>query len=320
MKLVHDVKENMLWWIGLFILLFNFVTGLFGNNIKATWVCIFYQLALLTLLVLLRAPPQRPRGLETVKLLFGLAIGLGLPFDFITTTEFNKQLGLGMVDRYLLGADVFLFPNFERGTISLNLDKSVVFNPTTLLGKATNDFFEVVYISFYVWGYASYFFIVLQVLWLWWKRPDDDATAQKVSRLLLQLEYLLICWASTFSIIFLLNAFFPGQSPRLYLKDEYTTAITGFGFAGFWRSHVDRDDSSGTFPSGHFGETLAVAFGIFYTDRRVGSLVFLMTFFIGIATVWNRYHYLVDLLGGAAACMVSYVLANVYLRYKLHHI
>ena len=126
---------------------------------------------MLTLLVLLRAPPQRPRGLETIKLLFGLAIGLGLPFDFITTTEFNKQLGFGMVDRYLLGADVVLFQNFERGTISLNLDKSVVFNPTTFLGKATNDFFEVVYISFYVRGYASYFFIVLQVLWLWWKWP-----------------------------------------------------------------------------------------------------------------------------------------------------
>lgn len=315
MKVVRDLKINMLFYVGVVILVYNFVTSIVGNNLKATWVCFVYQLAMVVLLFLMRFPPRRPKAAEIVHMAFGLAIGLGLPFNFISTTEFNKQLGLGLVDQYLLNVDRFLFPNFERGTVSLNIDKSSLLNPTTVLGKVSNDFFEVIYISFYVWGYLSYFFIILQILLQWYR--NGDGAAKKVAYLFVQLDYLLVCWATTFLIIFSLNVFFPGKSPRLFLKEEYKTVITGFGFSGWWRKTVSRDDSSGTFPSGHFGETLAVAFGTFYNDRRLGALIFLMTFFIGIATVWNRYHYLVDLLGGGAACLCGYILANIHLRNKL---
>ncbi|KAL7713085.1 Phosphatidic acid phosphatase type 2/haloperoxidase domain-containing protein [Entamoeba marina] len=127
------------------------------------------------------------------------------------------------------------------------------------------------------------------------------------------MEYFLLCWATTCSVTFVINSFVPGKSPRIFLKSDYSNEITGFGFSGWWRSHVDRDDSSGTFPSGHFGGTFAVALGMFYSNKYIGSFVFLMSILIGLSTLWNRYHYFSDLFVGMLCALFGYFVANLHL-------
>ncbi|EAL44518.2 PAP2 superfamily protein [Entamoeba histolytica HM-1:IMSS-B] len=321
-KSVHTIvnifKQNTLNFISLWIVVFGFFTSFISQNFRVVWVCYIYQMTLIVFGIFYQYTPKILKPIEDLIKMFNcFLLTLGLAFNFISTTEMIKTIRSTFFDQFLVSLDSFLFPHFSEGQISLMVDSSKYLNPTTFHGKLLNDYFELIYITFYIWGYLSFGVCCLEIIIEWWKEKNGQIDlTHKISKKsrYIEMEYLVICWSCTFSLIFLINIIVPGKSPRLYLKSHYTHSIQGFGFSSWWRNHVDRDDSSGTFPSGHCGETLAVAFGIYYSHKTIGKIVFVMTFLICVSTIWNRYHYLSDLIMGILCSLFGYIIANLHLK------
>ncbi|KAL7717478.1 Inositolphosphotransferase Aur1/Ipt1 domain-containing protein [Entamoeba marina] len=315
--LVEDFKSSIINYLTLWTVLYGFITSIVSFNIQVTWICFFYQFLLISFYFLSHFPPKFCLSvLDLFKMTHGFLLTLGLPFNFISTTEVIKMIHNSMYDGVIVTVDTFLFPHFEKGQLSLTVDQSKYLNPTTHSGMILNEYFEMLYISFYVWGYLSFFLCCLNITIEWYSErtsTDEKNNGERKKVRYIEMEYLICCWVSTCSLIFLLNVMIPGKSPRLYLKDDYTNEIVGFGFTSWWRSHIDRDDSSGTFPSGHCGETFAVALGIYYSNKPAGLLVFTMTGLIALATLWNRYHYMADLIVGIMCAWFGYFIANLHL-------
>jgi membrane-associated phospholipid phosphatase len=62
-----------------------------------------------------------------------------------------------------------------------------------------------------------------------------------------------------------------------------------------------------TFPSGHAAGSLAVALAIIGVLPWTGTLLFLLAAAICVACVVGRYHYVVDVLAGAAVALVLWI-------------
>ena len=313
--------NNIIYLIVYWLIFFNFSASITSKNFKACIPCLIYQFFLIILMILIKMNRMKKLK-EKLKLVLYFLMTLGLPITFISTTEVINSHRNNLYDDILIQTDKIIFPFYDQGQIGLEIDKNSIINPTTINGKILNDYFEIIYISFYIWGYLSFFICCFDVMKEIKKENDlirnEHSKKNNKKRLkFLNLEYFIICWCVTFCIIFFLNILIPGKSPRIHLSNHYQNKIEGFGFSNWWRNHIDRDDSSGTFPSGHCGETLAVAFGIYYSHKTLGKIVFFMTFLISLSTLINRYHYISDLIAGCLCCLIGYICANLYLYIKI---
>jgi membrane-associated phospholipid phosphatase len=93
----------------------------------------------------------------------------------------------------------------------------------------------------------------------------------------------------------------PSEPPRvLFFGNDFPAYDTIFRRFNWWM--LDRCGiHTGVFPSAHVAGAFAAAFGIrrVMPERRwVVRLLFTMAVLIAVATVYGRYHYLVDATGG----------------------
>lgn len=58
--------------------------------------------------------------------------------------------------------------------------------------------------------------------------------------------------------------------------------------------------SDSSFPSTHTAFAFALATAIYIYDKKIGLLVFVLSFFVGLGRVVSNVHYPIDILGGAA--------------------
>ncbi|KAL7713084.1 hypothetical protein QTN25_009375 [Entamoeba marina] len=159
----EDFNSSLVNYLTLWTIVYSFITSTIATNIQKTWLCYIYQISLIISYFLSRFPPEYfVRCKDFLKIIHGFLLTLELPIHFVSTTELIKVVHSSMYDKQILSMDSFLIPHFELGQLALNLDSSLLLNPTTILGMASNDFFELVYISFYVWGF---FFILLLLLY-----------------------------------------------------------------------------------------------------------------------------------------------------------
>ena len=62
-----------------------------------------------------------------------------------------------------------------------------------------------------------------------------------------------------------------------------------------------------TFPSGHAAGSLAVAFAVIGTLPWTGALLLVLAAAICVACVVGRYHYVVDVVAGAAVALAAWL-------------
>ena len=72
--------------------------------------------------------------------------------------------------------------------------------------------------------------------------------------------------------------------------------------------------ASAGFPSGHAAFFFAIAFIVFFFNKRVGFLFLAISFLMGIARVFTGIHYPLDILAGIAIGLFSAWVVNKYLR------
>ena len=108
----------------------------------------------------------------------------------------------------------------------------------------------------------------------------------------------------------------PAKSPRIYLRNEFQHSIENTWLRKFLSGLIHQDGSSGSFPSGHVGETLCV--GISALILRIWPLMAKSTIVGGIlmatSVVWLRYHYFVDTVAGFAVCIFAICVSGVLSR------
>lgn len=195
--------------------------------------------------------------------------------------------------------------------MSLALDRSPTLNPTTGFGRFYTDALQLAYMSYYLWGYVPLIFLGIRYT-LAMKR-GDGAT---VNRSLAQLKLYMTGWLSAFLMVFVLNTIFPALSPRLYFvgkaNSERFSAVAyqhprleGFGLAKILIGAATDNNSFGSFPSGHFGESVVAGVYMWRVNRIGGIIIFVASFFIGVATQALRYHYFADLLGAGIVAVLS---------------
>ena len=64
-------------------------------------------------------------------------------------------------------------------------------------------------------------------------------------------------------------------------------------------------DMVGSFPSGHSAFYFALAFSLFYFNKKWGWWFTVLAFFMGLARIFTGVHYPSDILGGALLGLVS---------------
>ncbi len=107
---------------------------------------------------------------------------------------------------------------------------------------------------------------------------------------------------------------FPALGPRYTIEHLQTVDADGFMVSKTIQDilnmleGVKRD----AFPSGHTGISLASLFLALRYARRAGFILILPILLLVCATVFCRYHYVVDVIGGLILCVVTLVLGELY--------
>ena len=112
---------------------------------------------------------------------------------------------------------------------------------------------------------------------------------------------------------------FPALGPRFYLKHLQSTELQGFLFAEPLMNFLNRLEGikRDAFPSGHTGITLIVLFLAYKYNKKFFRITLPIVSALIFATVYCRYHYVVDVIAGFALTLITIVLGEWYYRWWL---
>lgn len=257
-----------------------------------------------------------------------LCIGSALPaYFFCANAVIRREQPVTTHDDELVKADTALLGwLFPMGQLSLFLDQSPLLSPESAIGSFVGRFLSVVYVSYYFYGYAMVGFSAI----IWIYQLVHNGRNPKTDRFWRACEQVAACWTFSFMFTFLLNTLVPARSPRLYLKDKFKHSLLNAkkaadgtpakpsAFNVWLHKTIHQDNTYGSFPSGHVGETLSVAIagkvvGKQYSNKFLsvsGDIVMVVSFFMASATLWLRYHYFADVLVAIGVASFSMVLAH----------
>ncbi|MBS1854680.1 MAG: phosphatase PAP2 family protein [Acidobacteria bacterium] len=166
-------------------------------------------------------------------------------------------------------------------------------NPTVWLERwhhpAFTEFLQAVYTLFVP--------AVLYVAWLLWRQRKYQ-----------DFQYYAFLIALGFLVSYLGYLAVPARGPRFLLKDLQHFPLQGLWLFRGMQHMLDTLESAhyDCFPSGHTELTILAWWGSRMVSGRLFRVYFAYTPCIIFATVYLRYHYTVDLLGGivTAACLI----------------
>jgi membrane-associated phospholipid phosphatase len=120
-------------------------------------------------------------------------------------------------------------------------------------------------------------------------------------------DQFLTGWALTYTISYVGYLFLPGHGPVVFQADQHEVALEG---GLFYRIVVLGNEATGglqgIFPSLHVGGSLYLCLFDMRRNRLRGMTYLPMVLLIYVATIFLRYHYVVDLIAGtviAFACV-----------------
>ena len=232
-----------------------------------------------------------------------------LPSHFIASSRItykkkSKDELLMQIDKYLLGWLI------EDGQISLYLDRNRILGPHTIIGKFINNILQIAYFTYYIIPYITMHFINLlncgrEIIFRYQNKGLKSSSYRKNwnNTLFLFSVYLLTC-----SLVFFVNIIIPATSPRKHLKSKYKHNLVLSGFANFLNQKCKEERSANSFPSGHVSEILCIGLSYMATkEYKIGIIVIILSIFIGLATLFLRYHYFCDILMAIFLALLSFL-------------
>ncbi len=189
-------------------------------------------------------------------------------------------------------------------------DKLLVFLDYKLLGVHPTVFLEKImtpWLTEYLQiSYTAFYFCPAVLIIVFYARGDIQ-----------KLDYYLTLLAVAFFISYIGYLIIPALGPRFYIAHLQTRPLEGL-FLFDKIQHVLNELENiqwDAFPSGHTAIILLVLYVSYYFLRRFFYIMIPISISLIFSTVYLRYHYVVDVLGGIALTIVTILLVNWYTSY-----
>jgi len=222
-----------------------------------------------------------------------LALTRDLIFPVVSVMIIFDSLGLIVhrinpqdIDYLLIRADYLIFGGYP--TVYL---ERIIYPPLT-------DILQV--------AYSTYYFIPV-TLGIALKLRGDNGAFEK------SLFLILLC----FYLSYVGYILFPALGPRYAMDHLQSEAVGGFLVSQTIQNTlnllegVKRD----AFPSGHTAIALTVLILSYKYARNIFRVLLVPVILLIFATVYCRYHYVVDVIGGIILTVVTFVAGEVYYKF-----
>ena len=212
----------------------------------------------------------------------------------------------------------FLGWAFEKGQVSLYLDQNDVIGPHTTFGMIFNSILQVFYFLYYLIPYISIYAICLSrcIKETLFRKRGSGVKSQTYDLNWNNLYFIFSVYNITYVLIFFVNTLVPASSPRLFIADLYEHPLNLKGFAAFLNKTCKDNKSANSFPSGHVGETICIAYCLFCMKKKLSAVIVLISsIMIALATLFLRYHYFSDVLAALIIATGAF-LFSYFMGYK----
>jgi membrane-associated phospholipid phosphatase len=155
-------------------------------------------------------------------------------------------------------------------------------------------------------AYATYYFITVSfgvLLFVKHQRKELDKSVFMI----------LLC----FYLSYIGYILFPALGPRFYLKSIQTVPLKGLLVADPIKDFLNKLEGikRDAFPSGHTAVTVLVLYLAYRFQRRFFWICLPIVSALIFATVYCRYHYVVDVIAGLALTLLTIFLGEWYYRW-----
>ena len=156
-------------------------------------------------------------------------------------------------------------------------------------------------------AYTSYYFLPVTLGAVLLARRDEEAFDRS-------LFLIMFCFYLSYAGYLL----FPALGPRFTMNHLQNVDLQGLVIAGPVQELLNRLEGikRDAFPSGHTAIALTVIVLARRFDRRLFLLFFPFVFGLIFATVYLRYHYVVDVLAGIVLTALTFLLGDAYYGYR----
>lgn len=153
-------------------------------------------------------------------------------------------------------------------------------------------------------AYTSYLGLTLGLAAYFWRR--DEGTPFQV---------LVVSTCVAYYLGYLIFVLFPIESPYHTLRGLQTVELSGGPVTSVisWIERYGRVHG-GAFPSAHVSGSVVVLICAWRYARRVGYLLLPLVVAICIATVYGRYHYVLDVIAGILMAVIGCVIGTRLVR------
>ncbi|MDI1470977.1 MAG: phosphatase PAP2 family protein [Thermodesulfovibrio sp.] len=126
---------------------------------------------------------------------------------------------------------------------------------------------------------------------------------------------ILLCYYLSYTGYIL----FPALGPRYSIPEIFQSELRGLFLADYIKNFLNSLEGikRDAFPSGHVGISLLILILIYRYSKKIFWLMFFPVLMLILSTVYCRYHYFVDILGGILLTIVTLVLGNLYYNFWL---
>ena len=184
----------------------------------------------------------------------------------------------------------------------------MIFNgyPTVMLEKIMSPLLTDILQT----AYSSYYFLPVSLGIALYLRGDD-----KVFDLALFL--IMLCFYLSYVGYMLM----PAIGPRYTINHLQNRDLQGLFITAPLQEFLNRLEGvkRDAFPSGHTGVALTVCYLAWRFEKRLFTIFLPVTLALIAATVYCRYHYVVDVIGGVALALITIVLGEKYYGYRTKH-
>lgn len=172
-------------------------------------------------------------------------------------------------------------------------------NPTLFIDQHLLSVWSNEILSF---CYFAYYVIIPGFFFTAFYRKDYDIIKSVLSGVCL-----------TYLLSYLLFVLYPVEGPRWFFANLYANNIDGLLFRDMVVWIIGNGAiHGGAMPSSHTGVVLAIMIYSFKYYRTLGWILLPIVLGLSLGTVWGRFHYVSDVIIGAAIALVAMWLADKY--------
>lgn len=205
---------------------------------------------------------------------------------------------------------LLIFDSFEKIVHDLNprdIDALLIRMDYLLLGLYPTVELEKIMSPFLTdllqLSYTSYYLIPFALATVLYRKNKDEEFDRT-------LFFVMLC----FYLSYLGYLLFPALGPRYTMAHLQTRDLEGWIAAGHIQGALNTLEGikRDAFPSGHTGIALTVLYLAYRYERLLFFVLLPVVAALVFSTVYCRYHYVVDVLGGFALTLITIIIGEVF--------